>query len=97
MKIKINNWVLCPKTKDDLDNPTIVAKVVMVEKDIITIQLNSGTVTMPRSYCRKVFVQGIDYKSKTNLADQLIAKEIMNTEESDSSVGDFNFRKDLLH
>lgn len=59
MEIKKDDWVLCPMTKDDRDNPTIVAKVVKVENGIVTIQLKNGTVTMPLNYCRVVYVQGL--------------------------------------
>lgn len=58
-EIKINDWVLCPLTKDDRDNPTIVAKVVKVEKNIVTIQLTNGTVPIPKNYCKVVYVQGL--------------------------------------
>ena len=57
-KIKKGSWVLCPLTKDDIYNPTIVAKVVDIDNlDIVTIQLSKGTVLMPKNYCRVVFVQ----------------------------------------
>lgn len=59
MKIKYGDWVLCPKTKDERDEPTIVAKVVKVEGNVVTIQLNNGTVPMPMNYCRVVYVQGL--------------------------------------
>ena len=47
--MEINDWVLCLRTKDDRDEPTIVAKVVKIEESIVTIRLKNGTVTMPKN------------------------------------------------
>jgi hypothetical protein len=59
MEIKIDDWVLCPQTKDERDKPTIVAKVVDVDENIVTIKVKDGTVPIPRNYCRVVYVQDL--------------------------------------
>jgi hypothetical protein len=58
--IKIDDWVLCPLTKDDIAMPTIVAKVVKIEDNIVTIEIKNGTVTIPKKMCRVVYVQNIN-------------------------------------
>lgn len=57
--IKKGNWVLCPQTKDDVDDPRIVAQVVTVNGNLVQIQLTNGTATIPRSYCKVVYVQHV--------------------------------------
>lgn len=57
--MKVNDWVLCPLTEDDTENPTIVAQVDSIEDNIINIRLTDGTVSIPKSYCRVVHIQGI--------------------------------------
>ena len=56
-EIKIGNWVLCPLTKDDADLPTIVAKVKNMNDKIVTVELAIGTVKIPKTYCRVVYIQ----------------------------------------
>jgi len=59
--IEKGNWVLVPLTKDDLDNPNIVAKVDSVTDTIVTIELsNDGKVDIPRSWCRVVHIQNFE-------------------------------------
>lgn len=58
--MKKGDWVLCPQTKDDIDNPSIVAKIVEIKDNIVEIQLSKGTVTIPKNYCRVVYVQGLN-------------------------------------
>lgn len=55
--MKKGDWVLCPLTKDNKDNPTIVAKIHSIEDNIINIKLAKGTVSIPKNYCRVVYVQ----------------------------------------
>lgn len=56
-EIKKGDWVLCPQTKDDVDEPTIVAKVDSVEEFTVNIILVNGTASIPKNYCRVVHVQ----------------------------------------
>ena len=55
--MKVDDWVLCPQTKDDVDNPTIVAKIHSIEGNIVNIKLAKGIVSIPKNYCRVVYVQ----------------------------------------
>ena len=58
--MKIGDWVLCPQTKDDKGDPKIVAKITSIEGNIVYIQLKNGIVSMPKNYCKVVYVQGIN-------------------------------------
>ncbi len=55
--MKVDDWVLCPLTKDDVDNPTIVAKIDSIDGNIINIKLTNGTVSIPKKWCKVVHVQ----------------------------------------
>ena len=56
-EIKKDDWVLFPKTKDDRDNPTIVARVISVEDNIINVSIHNQPVPIPKSWCKVVYVQ----------------------------------------
>jgi len=55
--MKINDWVLFPLTKDDYDNPTIVAKVLSIEGNIVKVLINGEPVSIPKTWCKVVYVQ----------------------------------------
>jgi len=62
--MKKGDWVLCPLTKDDVDNPTIVAKIDSIDSNVINIETVNGIISMPKKYCRVVYVQNylnVDY------------------------------------
>lgn len=54
--MKKGDWVLCPQTKDNLDEPNIVAKIVSIEGNIINIAVSNGIVPIPKKWCRVVTV-----------------------------------------
>ena len=56
-EIEVDDWVLCPLTKDDIDEPQIVSKVVKVEEHVIHIAVENGSVGIPKKWCRVVYVQ----------------------------------------
>jgi hypothetical protein len=60
--IKKGDWVLCPLTSDDNDEPTIVAKVDSVEEFSVNIIVANGTVPISKKYCRVVHVQVSGFK-----------------------------------
>ena len=55
--MKPNDWVLFPQTKDDRDNPTIVAKIVSINDNIVNVSIGETTVPIPKTWCRVVYVQ----------------------------------------
>jgi len=55
--MKKDDWVLFPQTKDDRDNPTIVAKIVAIEPTIVHVKIGYSTVPIPKSWCKIVYVQ----------------------------------------
>ena len=57
--MKVDDWVLCPLTKDDIDKPTIVAKIASIEGNIVNITVKDGTASIPKKWCRVVYVQGL--------------------------------------
>lgn len=60
--MKKGDWVLCPLTSDDNDNPNIVAKIESVEEHVVNIYVKDDkTVGIPKKYCRVVWVQIIGF------------------------------------
>ena len=65
--MKIDDWVLFPQTKDDIDNPTIVAKIDSIEKNIVYVKLVDGkTLPVPKNYCKVVYVQNYNKNNIIN-------------------------------
>ena len=55
--MKKGDWVLFPMTKDDRDNPNVVAQVESIEDNIVNVKLKTGIIPIPLNYCRVVYVQ----------------------------------------
>lgn len=56
-EMNIDDWVLFPMTKDDRDNPTIVARILSIEKNIVYVSINNEPVPIPKNWCRVVHIQ----------------------------------------
>jgi len=54
--IEVGNWVLFPQTKDNKDNPNIVAKVISIDTNIVNVSISGQSLPIPKTWCRVVSV-----------------------------------------
>ena len=62
--ISPGDWILCPRTAEDIDAPNIVTKVDRVEGNIVYIRVKDGAIPMPIKYCRVVYIQKCNFREK---------------------------------
>ena len=54
--MKTGDWVLFPQTKDDINNPNIVAKVIRIDNNIVNVSINGEILPIPLKWCKVVNV-----------------------------------------